>query len=186
MRVTLFGRSTDQPLVPRRADPDGMRKWPVDAIYNGASRRHEDNYEASRPGGRKHGGVDINLGSGDDDLGAPIYATHDGQVTGVTKYNQGSNAGGNRVEITASDGSLSTSYIHLNSINSGITVGTPIAEGQKLGTMGGSGYGNTTAFKSHLHYEVSLNGTRIDPTNGPKDLIDPMTLINPEINIRIW
>lgn len=181
--TSLYAYVRNNPIM--HADPDGMRIWPVNETYNGCSRRHENNYGASRPKGRAHSGVDINLGSGNDDLGAPIYATHDGLVTSVTRYDEGRNAGGNRVKITANDGTVSTFYMHLNSINSDIKPNVPISEGQQIGTMGGSGYGREDAFNSHLHYEMFVNGSRIDPTDGSKSLIDPMKFIIPEINIAI-
>ena len=105
-----------------RIDPDGRREWPVNPIYNGYGRRHENNFGASRPNGRTHNGVDINhTGGGNTDKGAPIIATHDGTVTRVVVIGSGDTDGGrNRVQITSSDGSVSTYYMHLNDVSSDI------------------------------------------------------------------
>ena len=54
-----------------------------------------------------------------------------------------------------------------------------ISEGQQIGTMGGSGKGSSSEYKSHLHYEIKVNGETIDPTNGSSGLIDPQNLITP-------
>ncbi|MEG1523371.1 MAG: RHS repeat-associated core domain-containing protein, partial [Bacteroidales bacterium] len=105
-----------------KIDPDGRREWPVNPTYNGYGRRHENNFGASRPNGRTHKGVDINhTGGGNTDKGAPIVATHDGTVTRVVSIGSGdTDGGGNRVQITTSDGSVSTYYMHLDGISSDI------------------------------------------------------------------
>ena len=164
-------------------DPDGKREWPVNKTYNGAVRRHENNFGAPRPNGRTHQGVDINLGSGSADLGAPVYATHDGTVTKIATIDSGDkNAGGNRVQITYTDesGTVSTSYMHLNTVSEILEVGKPVAEGTQIGTIGKSGYGKDNAYSSaHLHYEIQINGEKINPANGSNSLIDPQQSIAP-------
>ena len=161
-------------------DPDGKRQWPINETYNGYGRSHLNNFGAPR-GSRTHQGVDINhTGGGNTDLGAPIIATHDGVVTRVAKIGEGdTNGGGNRIAITAADGSVSTSYMHLNSIVANLKVGTEITEGQEIGTMGGSGLGISNEYASHLHYEIRVDGVVIDPTVGENNLVDPQTFIAP-------
>ena len=54
-----------------------------------------------------------------------------------------------------------TRYAHLNSIESGIQVGTVVDKGQKIGTTGNTGTRdsvNNTGQGIHLHFEVWLNG----------------------------
>ena len=114
-------------------DPDGRREWPVNPQFNGFSRRHENNYRNPRP---KHNGVDINIGAGNNDLGAPVYATHDGVITRYVTINDDSNAGGNRIQITSEDSKVSTYYMHLNTM-SGFKVGDYVSEGTIIGTIGG-------------------------------------------------
>ncbi|MBP1616079.1 MAG: hypothetical protein H6Q13_3527, partial [Bacteroidetes bacterium] len=162
-------------------DPDGKREWPINETYNGYSRRHENNFGAARPNGRTHKGVDINYaGAGNKDRGAPIVATHDGTVTRVAIIGRGDkDAGGNRVQITSMDGNVSTYYMHLDAINSGIQVGAEVTEGQQLGTMGGSGKGESEKYVSHLHYEIIIDGVKVNPTTSKTDLIDPQQIITP-------
>ena len=164
-------------------DPNGKRRWPVNETYNNFTRRHENNFGAPRGLTRTHGGLDINFsGGGNTDLGAPIYATHDGIVSRIVSIESGDrNAGGNRVLITSEDGTVSTYYMHLNSIEQGITIGSVITEGQRIGAMGGSGSGRTDAYTSHLHYELRINGELVNPVEGG-DLIDPQLLIAPSVD----
>jgi len=164
-------------------DPNGKREWPVNKTYNGAIRRHENNFGAPRSSGRTHQGVDINLGRGSDDLGAPVYATHDGTVTRIVTIDSGDmNAGGNRIQITYSDesGSVSTYYMHLNTISEGLAEGNPVSEGAQIGTVGGSGAGRNNEYSPHLHYEIQINGETVNPATGRNNLIDPQQSIPPK------
>ncbi|OJU37902.1 MAG: hypothetical protein BGN96_03615 [Bacteroidales bacterium 45-6] len=160
-----------------RMDPDGNRDWPVGVTYNGHQRSHLDNFSEQR-GNRTHQGLDINLGSGYDDYGAPVYATHDGTVTRIATIDNGdTNGGGNRVQITSADGEVSTYYMHLEAVAEGINVGAPIAEGVQIGTLGASAFGSSTGTASHLHYELRISGELTNPAISPTQLIDPQTLI---------
>jgi murein DD-endopeptidase MepM/ murein hydrolase activator NlpD len=47
-----------------------------------------------------------------------------------------------------------SSYSHLASLTPGLKVGAPVAKGQVLGTMGGSGYGQADYWGVHLHFEI--------------------------------
>ena len=156
-------------------DPDGMREWPVNPQYNGFIRRHENNYRNPRP---KHNGVDINIGAGNNDLGAPVYATHDGVVTRYVTINDDSNAGGNRIQITSENGEVASYYMHLNSMSS-FKVGDYITEGTIIGTIGGSGKGIENAYAPHLHYELKIDGEYVNPAIDSQKLIDPQTIITP-------
>lgn len=139
-------------------DPNGKREWPINETYKGYGRRHENNFGASRKGGRIHKGIDINhIGGKDTDKGAPILATHDGVVTRLVKIGKGDkDAGGNRIFISSSDGTISTAYMHLDEVCQGIKEGMNIFEGQQIGTMGKSGFGTQEYEKylSRLHYEI--------------------------------
>ena len=162
----------------RFIDPDGRREWPVNSTYNGNGRRHENNWHAPRPHGRLHQGVDINhTGGGNTDQGAPIIATHNGTVTKVGNAGDG-DGGGNRIMITSADGTVSTSYMHLDGFASGLKVGTEIKEGQQLGTMGSSGATGQNDYVAHLHYEVSIDGTKVNPATSTDHLIDPQKVID--------
>jgi len=94
-----------------------------------------------------HRGIDLAVPEG-----ASVYATHDGTVTSAT-YNSGY---GNYIIITDEKG-ISTKYAHLSSIY--VSEGQDITEGMQIGTAGSTG--NSTG--SHLHLEVSENGTYYNP-----------------------
>lgn len=162
-------------------DINGMRSWPINKTYNGYVRKHENNFGTSRDGGsRSHKGVDINFNeAGNWDKGAPIYATHDGKVIRIATIDDDNDAGGNRVSILSPDGSIKTSYMHLDAIDPSIKVGASITEGQQIGTMGRSGKGKHEYFTSHLHYELWVNGTAVNPANGENSLVDPQKLLDP-------
>ena len=164
-------------------DPNGKLVWPVLPKYNGYGRRHENNFGAPRPNGRTHAGVDINhTGGGNTDLGAPIIATHDGVVVSIKTIGNGDkDAGGNRITITSEDGSVATSYMHLDVISNGIQEGSIVQEGQQIGTMGGSGKGVSDRYTSHLHYELRIDGQLVNPAISPSELIDPQRLIEKDI-----
>ena len=160
-------------------DKDGKRRWPVAQTYNSGERRHENNYGATR-GNRIHQGVDINIGTGSADLGAAIYATHDGFVTRLVNIKDGDkNAGGTRIQITSAMGEVSTYYMHLRTVDKNITKGSFISEGMQIGTLGASGFGKEDAYSTHLHYEVRVNGETINPVENDGRLLDPQVLIAP-------
>lgn len=150
----------------------------MNSTYNNLTPRSLNNFGASRPNNRTHQGVDINFGSGNQDLGAPVLATHNGTVTRmVTIGNGDTDAGGNRIVITSDDGVVSTSYMHLEGITEGLTEGSIITEGQQIGTIGGTGNGSTDAYAPHLHYEVRLDGVVQNPENTDGTLMDPQAHI---------
>lgn len=67
--------------------------------------------------------------------------------------------------------------MHLNGVDSSLKVGSEVAEGQQIGTMGGSGFGKDDAYTSHLHYELRINGEVVNPVDADGNLIDPQKLI---------
>ena len=89
--------------------------------------------------GKLHEGLDIS-GTG---YGSPIYAANNGTIekAGYTSTN------GNYIYINHNNGYYSI-YAHLASIN--VTVGQAVSMGDKIGTMGQSGY----AFGTHLHFGI--------------------------------
>lgn len=98
-------------------------------------------------GRRMHAGVDF-AGS----RGTPIYATADGIVT-----HAGWQSGyGRLVKIKHAFG-IETRYAHNSNIR--VKVGQRVSRGDRISDMGATGRVTGT----HLHYEVRLNGTPVNP-----------------------
>lgn len=97
---------------------------------------------------RLHSGVDL------ASLPRPgtVHASHAGTVTAAGP--RGSY--GNAVDIDHGGG-ITTRYAHLARID--ITVGATVTAGQRIGTEGSTG----ASTGSHLHFEVRVNGTPVDP-----------------------
>jgi murein DD-endopeptidase MepM/ murein hydrolase activator NlpD len=94
-----------------------------------------------------HPGLDIRGA-----YGAPIYAAADGTVT----YSGPMSGYGNAVEITHGNG-LVTRYGHMSATHA--TVGQHVTAGTVIGAIGSTG----RSTGPHLHFEVRLNGTAINP-----------------------
>ena len=102
---------------------------------------------------RVHCGLDIG-----SELGAEVLACADGTVTSVGK----DPFMGMTVVIDHGDGLIAT-YRNLGDVLAdGIAVGTAVSEGQVIGTVGESAI-IEIADEPHLHLEMTLNGSPIDP-----------------------
>jgi murein DD-endopeptidase MepM/ murein hydrolase activator NlpD len=97
--------------------------------------------------GRMHEGIDIGVG-----YGTPIHAAAAGRVV----YAGWMSGYGNLVAIDHGGG-VSTAYGHQSSI--AVSVGQVVAQGQTVGYVGCTGH----CFGPHLHFEVRINGTPVDP-----------------------
>lgn len=67
---------------------------------------------------------------------------------------------GNWVMVDHGDGT-STVYAHMTKNSVTVDVGDKVVQGQKLGTMGSSG----SSTGCHLHFEVRVNNTRVNPAD---------------------
>lgn len=96
-----------------------------------------------------HPGIDIA-----NDYGTPIIATADGEVV----YSGWYSGYGKMIQIDHGYGVV-TVYAH----NAELLVnnGASVKKGQTIGYMGSTGYSTGT----HLHYEVRVNGTAVNPAN---------------------
>ncbi len=94
-----------------------------------------------------HSGLDIAANSG-----ATISAAAGGTVT-IAEY---SSSYGNYVVIYHSNGTT-TLYAHMSSI--AVSAGDTVSQGQTIGYVGSTG--NSTG--PHLHFEVRVNGSCVDP-----------------------
>lgn len=114
-------------------------------------------YYVSQPYGGSHTGVDLAASSG-----TPIYASKSGTVV-TAQYWDGHSTGGmqsygNMVQIDHGDGS-STLYAHCSKIC--VSKGQKVSQGQVIGYVGTTG--NSTG--NHLHFEMKINGSRVNPLN---------------------
>jgi murein DD-endopeptidase MepM/ murein hydrolase activator NlpD len=96
--------------------------------------------------GRMHTGIDIGAG-----YGTPIVASASGTVIFA-----GWMGGYGNFVIVDHGGGLSTAYAHQSSIAVG---GGSVSQGQVIGYVGCTGH----CFGPHLHFEVRVNGSAVDP-----------------------
>ena len=131
-------------------------QWPLPASWNTLSSLFGNRTHPITGRPNNHTGIDIPASRNTE-----IYAAKSGVVVTST-YNS---SYGNYVVVSHSDGT-STLYAHMNSRNA--TVGQTVSQGQVIGYVGttGSSTGN------HLHFEVRVNGSRVDPV----DYFPDMTL----------
>lgn len=93
------------------------------------------------------------------DVAAPTGTTIVAAASGTVTYVNYSNASyGNCVKISHGNG-IETLYAHCNTI--GVTQGQTVAQGQAIATVGSTG--NSTG--PHLHLEIRVNGTTLNPQN---------------------
>jgi murein DD-endopeptidase MepM/ murein hydrolase activator NlpD len=95
--------------------------------------------------GRMHEGIDIAVG-----YGTPVRAAASGTV-----IHAGWMGGYGNLVVIDHGGGLSTAYAHLSSIAATGSVG----QGQVVGYIGCTGH----CFGPHLHFEVRVNGSAVDP-----------------------
>ena len=104
----------------------------------------------SSPGGigsKNHKGLDIAAG-----CGTPIYAAADGTVEFA-----GTNGSLGKLVIINHGSGVKTYYAHCNSLK--VSSGQKIEAGANIATVGKTG----TATGYHLHFEVRVNGTSVNP-----------------------
>ncbi|MGK9055134.1 M23 family metallopeptidase [Neorhizobium sp. CSC1952] len=87
--------------------------------------------------------------------GTPIIATGNGVVE---KAGWDSGGYGNQTLIRHANGYVS-SYNHQSAIAPGVREGAKITQGQVIGYVGSTGQSTG----AHLHYELIVNGTKVDP-----------------------
>jgi murein DD-endopeptidase MepM/ murein hydrolase activator NlpD len=96
--------------------------------------------------GRLHAGIDIAAGTG-----TPIVAAASGTVI----YAGWMGGYGNLI-IIDHGGGLATAYAHMTGFAVG---GGPVSQGQTIGYVGCTGH----CYGPHLHFEVRVNGSAVDP-----------------------
>lgn len=118
-------------------------------IYPLVSFKQSDKYGSRYLNGRYdfHYGFDMAANNG-----TPIYAAASGEVI-LAGYN---GSFGYCVKIEHADGTV-TLYAHCSELL--VKVGDTVAQGQLIAEVGNTGY----SFGNHCHFEVIVNGTRVNP-----------------------
>ncbi|MCL1999750.1 MAG: peptidoglycan DD-metalloendopeptidase family protein [Turicibacter sp.] len=118
-----------------------------------------------------HQGIDISRISINAPL-PPILAVMDGEIIFV---GQNSPTAGNWIVLYNEILEVHAIYMHLDSIASGIAVGSMVTNGQEIGIMGTTGASTGV----HLHFEVMVGAPRGAYTNGATRrpfVIDPVLI----------
>jgi murein DD-endopeptidase MepM/ murein hydrolase activator NlpD len=97
--------------------------------------------------GRLHAGIDIGAAEG-----TPIRAADSGTVVLA-----GWTGGYGNYTCISHGGAISTCYAHQSRY--GTSVGANVSKGQVIGYVGNTG----NSFGAHLHFEVRVNGSPVDP-----------------------
>lgn len=131
--------------------------------------------------GRKHAGNDLAAKSG-----TPLLAAADGTVTAANP-DDGGNCGG--LIMIKHAGGIETKYCHCLEVS--VIEGQEVKQGEVIGKLGGDagdpGAGNSE--HAHLHYEVIVDGTAVDPKAGgylDKDCGDEELVDDDPLALLIW
>jgi len=133
-------------------DPDGtvrrteLRRMPVNGRV---SSRFGRRFHPVHRVWREHTGVDIAAARG-----TPILASGSGRITTAARQR----GYGNIIEIQHNN-RLRTRYAHMTRFADGMRVGTQVDQGDVIGYVGCTGW----CTGPHVHYEVLVNGTQVDP-----------------------
>jgi murein DD-endopeptidase MepM/ murein hydrolase activator NlpD len=120
----------------------GSMIWPANGPITGV-------FGEARPG-HMHAGVDIAAPAG-----TPIRAADDGRV--VLMQGVGASGGYGNFTCVQHSASLSTCYAHQSRF--GTSLGASVDKGQVIGYVGNTGH----SFGAHLHFEVRVNGSPVNP-----------------------
>ncbi|HUR87076.1 MAG TPA: peptidoglycan DD-metalloendopeptidase family protein [Solirubrobacteraceae bacterium] len=123
---------------------NGSMIWPVNGPVTGA-------FGEQRPG-HIHAGIDIAAPGG-----TPIHAADTGKV--VLMQGVGASGGYGNYTCVQHTATLSTCYAHQSRF--GTSLGASVRQGQVIGYVGNTGH----SFGNHLHFEVRINGTPVQPLN---------------------
>lgn len=141
-KKNYYGTSSGGPVT----SYGGRFVWPAIGATSVSS------YYGKRSLGGWHGGMDIVRSGGS--TGCAVVAAESGTVT-LARWN---GAYGYCVMIDHGNG-LSTLYAHMQSGSICVSQGQRVSRGQRVGRIGGTG--NVTG--PHLHFEVRVNGTKVNP-----------------------
>lgn len=100
--------------------------------------------------GRLHAGIDISAAEG-----TPIHAADSGRV--VLMQGTGASGGYGNFTCVQHTATMSTCYAHQSRFGTGL--GASVGQGQVIGYVGNTG----NSFGAHLHFEVRINGSPVNP-----------------------
>ena len=102
--------------------------------------------------GRLHAGIDLSAAEG-----TPIRAADGGKV--VLMQGTGASGGYGNYTCVQHTATMSTCYAHQSRF--GTSTGANVSQGQVIGYVGNTG----NSFGAHLHFEVRINGSPVNPLN---------------------
>ena len=128
--------------------PSGSFIWPCPSCHTVSS---QFGYRVHPIFGttKYHSGIDIAASAG-----ASVLAADGGTVVTSTY----SSSYGNYIVISHGNG-YTTTYAHLSSRL--VSTGSTVSQGTTIGLVGSTGWSTGP----HLHFEISYNGSRVDPLN---------------------
>jgi murein DD-endopeptidase MepM/ murein hydrolase activator NlpD len=132
--------ATTAPAGPVQGESSSGMIWPVNGPITSP-------FCEARAWESCHPGIDIGVPAG-----TPIQAAASGTVAIA-----GPNDGYGNYTCIDHGGGVSTCYAHQNTI--AVSVGEQVSQGQVIGTVGCTGL----CFGDHLHFEVRVNGSVVDP-----------------------
>ena len=141
LSLGLTGNATPADWIRANSEPS---MWPVEGPVTGSFGERIDPFNGE---GAFHSGVDIAA-----TIGQPVVAPADGMVLFADFM-----GGYGRVVIIDHGHGISTRYGHLKSF--AVSAGQHIHRGFSIGYVGDSG----RSTGPHLHYEVRINGTPVNP-----------------------
>lgn len=137
----------------RLTNGEVLLRWPLSTHIITAGWTYND--------GSAHNAIDLRAAAG-----TPVYAAEGGTVDQVQAWDGHTKTGmqsyGNMVRLRLSDyrgQTLQTRCAHLSRF--AVEAGQPVREGDLLGYSGESG----NCYGAHLHFEVILDGRRVNPLN---------------------
>ena len=147
LEETILKESVDQIVrvgtKKRKTGATGVLQWPCKGVVSSVF--------GNRPSLKDfHTGIDIS-----NKKGTPIYASDGGEVVTVKYLNY---SYGYHVIIKHDNTGYETLYAHCSEIL--VKVGDRVAKGQQIAKMGATG----RAYGNHCHFEVRINGKKVDPS----------------------
>jgi len=100
---------------------------------------------------KMHKGVDFGAPTG-----TPIFAAGDGVITRIGPFS----AYGNYIQLKH-NATYATAYAHISRFAKGLHVGSRVHQGDVIAYVGATG----RATGPHLHFEVLVNGSQVNPTS---------------------